>query len=214
MLLLLPCNRVDENLFWYSMVAQLQRTQCISMNYIPLLCFKLVLVVVITYKVMFFLCQVIELCLCTFSHPLEPMRWLLSGRGRVFTLCLSVLVLFDSDGDAGCVETLVLAHWNEKKQCDLCASVPFLGLRQCEVAQQLLATVSLNLVSVPYCSKRTVQSVSDLREEVLSLYHTWRGCCGVLLFLYSVILTKVRDTCTSAVGNNDTKLSVLLTEWR
>ncbi|XP_005472453.1 ubiquitin carboxyl-terminal hydrolase MINDY-3 isoform X2 [Oreochromis niloticus] len=38
--------------------------------------------------------------------------------------------------------------------------------------------------------KRTVMSVADLREEVLSLYHTWRGCCGVLLFLYSVILTK------------------------
>ncbi|XP_068179470.1 ubiquitin carboxyl-terminal hydrolase MINDY-3 [Antennarius striatus] len=38
--------------------------------------------------------------------------------------------------------------------------------------------------------KRTVTSVSGLREEVLSLYHTWRGCCGVLLFLYSVILTK------------------------
>uniref|UniRef100_A0A673BGS5 Ubiquitin carboxyl-terminal hydrolase MINDY n=1 Tax=Sphaeramia orbicularis TaxID=375764 RepID=A0A673BGS5_9TELE len=38
--------------------------------------------------------------------------------------------------------------------------------------------------------KRTVMSVSDLREEVLSFYHTWRGCCGVLLFLYSVILTK------------------------
>uniref|UniRef100_A0A671TR99 Ubiquitin carboxyl-terminal hydrolase MINDY n=1 Tax=Sparus aurata TaxID=8175 RepID=A0A671TR99_SPAAU len=39
-------------------------------------------------------------------------------------------------------------------------------------------------------SKRTVMSVSGLKEEVLSLYHTWRGCCGVLLFLYSVILTK------------------------
>ncbi|TKS81993.1 Ubiquitin carboxyl-terminal hydrolase MINDY-3 [Collichthys lucidus] len=38
--------------------------------------------------------------------------------------------------------------------------------------------------------KRTVMSVSGLREEVLSLYHTWRGCCGVLLFLYSVILAK------------------------
>ncbi|XP_008321570.1 ubiquitin carboxyl-terminal hydrolase MINDY-3 isoform X1 [Cynoglossus semilaevis] len=38
--------------------------------------------------------------------------------------------------------------------------------------------------------KRTVMSVSELREEVLSLYHTWGGCCGVLLFLYSVILTK------------------------
>lgn len=38
--------------------------------------------------------------------------------------------------------------------------------------------------------KRTVMSVADLGEEVLSLYHTWRGCCGVLLFLYSVILTK------------------------
>uniref|UniRef100_A0A3P8U0A7 Ubiquitin carboxyl-terminal hydrolase MINDY n=1 Tax=Amphiprion percula TaxID=161767 RepID=A0A3P8U0A7_AMPPE len=42
----------------------------------------------------------------------------------------------------------------------------------------------------PQEHKRTVMSVSDLREEVLSLYHTWRGCCGVLLFLYSVILTK------------------------
>uniref|UniRef100_A0A671TR88 Ubiquitin carboxyl-terminal hydrolase MINDY n=1 Tax=Sparus aurata TaxID=8175 RepID=A0A671TR88_SPAAU len=39
-------------------------------------------------------------------------------------------------------------------------------------------------------TKRTVMSVSGLKEEVLSLYHTWRGCCGVLLFLYSVILTK------------------------
>uniref|UniRef100_H2LWJ9 Ubiquitin carboxyl-terminal hydrolase MINDY n=1 Tax=Oryzias latipes TaxID=8090 RepID=H2LWJ9_ORYLA len=38
--------------------------------------------------------------------------------------------------------------------------------------------------------KRTILSASDLREEVLSLYHSWRGCCGVLLFLYSVILTK------------------------
>uniref|UniRef100_A0A8D3BC59 Ubiquitin carboxyl-terminal hydrolase MINDY n=1 Tax=Scophthalmus maximus TaxID=52904 RepID=A0A8D3BC59_SCOMX len=42
----------------------------------------------------------------------------------------------------------------------------------------------------PQEHKRTVMSVTDLREEVLSLYHTWRGCCGVLLFLYSVILTK------------------------
>ncbi|XP_051922062.1 ubiquitin carboxyl-terminal hydrolase MINDY-3 isoform X1 [Hippocampus zosterae] len=38
--------------------------------------------------------------------------------------------------------------------------------------------------------KRVVMSVSDLQAEVLSLFHTWRGCCGVLLFLYSVILTK------------------------
>uniref|UniRef100_A0A3B4AE12 Ubiquitin carboxyl-terminal hydrolase MINDY n=1 Tax=Periophthalmus magnuspinnatus TaxID=409849 RepID=A0A3B4AE12_9GOBI len=38
--------------------------------------------------------------------------------------------------------------------------------------------------------KRSIMSVADLREEVLSLYHTWRGCCGVLLFLYSVIFTK------------------------
>lgn len=44
----------------------------------------------------------------------------------------------------------------------------------------------------PSCRKRTVVSVSDLREEVLSLYHTWGGCCGVMLFLYSVILTKVQ----------------------
>ncbi len=45
----------------------------------------------------------------------------------------------------------------------------------------------------PSYSKRTVMSVSGLKEEVLSLCHSWRGCCGVLLFLYSVILTKVRQ---------------------
>ncbi|KAM9783062.1 ubiquitin carboxyl-terminal hydrolase MINDY-3 [Neosynchiropus ocellatus] len=38
--------------------------------------------------------------------------------------------------------------------------------------------------------KHTFMSASELREEVLSLFHTWRGSCGVLLFLYSVILTK------------------------
>lgn len=42
-------------------------------------------------------------------------------------------------------------------------------------------------------SKRTVMSAASLREEVLSLFNAWRGCCGVLLFLYSVIFTKVRD---------------------
>lgn len=43
-------------------------------------------------------------------------------------------------------------------------------------------------------SKRTVMSAASLREEVLSLFNAWRGCCGVLLFLYSVIFTKVRET--------------------
>ncbi|XP_077453825.1 ubiquitin carboxyl-terminal hydrolase MINDY-3 isoform X1 [Stigmatopora argus] len=38
--------------------------------------------------------------------------------------------------------------------------------------------------------KQVFMSVSDLQTEVLSLFHTWEGCCGVLLFLYSVILTK------------------------
>ncbi|XP_012994738.2 ubiquitin carboxyl-terminal hydrolase MINDY-3 [Esox lucius] len=38
--------------------------------------------------------------------------------------------------------------------------------------------------------KRIVKSLSELREEVVSLYETWTGRCGVLLFLYSVILTK------------------------
>lgn len=37
-----------------------------------------------------------------------------------------------------------------------------------------------------------MKSLSELREEVVSLYETWKGRCGVLLFLYSVILTKVR----------------------
>uniref|UniRef100_A0A8K9XIQ1 Ubiquitin carboxyl-terminal hydrolase MINDY n=1 Tax=Oncorhynchus mykiss TaxID=8022 RepID=A0A8K9XIQ1_ONCMY len=38
--------------------------------------------------------------------------------------------------------------------------------------------------------KRIVKSLSELREEVVSLYETWKGRCGVLFFLYSVILTK------------------------
>ncbi|XP_076135956.1 ubiquitin carboxyl-terminal hydrolase MINDY-3 isoform X2 [Alosa pseudoharengus] len=38
--------------------------------------------------------------------------------------------------------------------------------------------------------KRTLNSVCELREAVLSLYDSWRNKFGVLLFLYSVILTK------------------------
>ncbi|KAL2084160.1 hypothetical protein ACEWY4_019678 [Coilia grayii] len=38
--------------------------------------------------------------------------------------------------------------------------------------------------------KRTIKSVCELREAVLSLYDSWRNKFGVLLFLYSVILTK------------------------
>uniref|UniRef100_A0AAY3ZY92 Ubiquitin carboxyl-terminal hydrolase MINDY n=1 Tax=Denticeps clupeoides TaxID=299321 RepID=A0AAY3ZY92_9TELE len=38
--------------------------------------------------------------------------------------------------------------------------------------------------------KQTVSSVCELREVVLSLYDSWRNKFGVLLFLYSVILTK------------------------
>lgn len=49
-------------------------------------------------------------------------------------------------------------------------------------------------------SKRTVMSAASLREEVLSLFNAWRGCCGVLLFLYSVIFTKVRETGSGLVS--------------
>uniref|UniRef100_A0A8C1ZLW9 Ubiquitin carboxyl-terminal hydrolase MINDY n=1 Tax=Cyprinus carpio TaxID=7962 RepID=A0A8C1ZLW9_CYPCA len=38
--------------------------------------------------------------------------------------------------------------------------------------------------------KRTLRTVEELREAVLSLYDTWKNKFGVLLFLYSVILTK------------------------
>ncbi|XP_026866602.2 ubiquitin carboxyl-terminal hydrolase MINDY-3 isoform X2 [Electrophorus electricus] len=38
--------------------------------------------------------------------------------------------------------------------------------------------------------KRTLKTVAELKESVLSLYDTWRNKFGVLLFLYSVILTK------------------------
>uniref|UniRef100_A0A3P8ZN39 Ubiquitin carboxyl-terminal hydrolase MINDY n=1 Tax=Esox lucius TaxID=8010 RepID=A0A3P8ZN39_ESOLU len=51
-------------------------------------------------------------------------------------------------------------------------------------------TVSSLPVSVAALVKRIVKSLSELREEVVSLYETWTGRCGVLLFLYSVILTK------------------------
>lgn len=70
----------------------------------------------------------------------------------------------------------------------------------------LLRCSSLNNLFVPSCSKRTVMSVSDLKEEVLSLYHAWRGCCGVLLFLYSVILTKVE------LANSTVECLILIVE--
>ncbi|XP_073703311.1 ubiquitin carboxyl-terminal hydrolase MINDY-3 isoform X2 [Garra rufa] len=38
--------------------------------------------------------------------------------------------------------------------------------------------------------KRTLRTVAELKEVVLSLYDTWKNRFGVLLFLYSVILTK------------------------
>ncbi|MCI4391329.1 hypothetical protein PGIGA_G00132870 [Pangasianodon gigas] len=38
--------------------------------------------------------------------------------------------------------------------------------------------------------KRTLKTVAELKEIILSLYDTWRNKFGVLLFLYSVILTK------------------------
>ncbi|XP_060717802.1 ubiquitin carboxyl-terminal hydrolase MINDY-3 [Tachysurus vachellii] len=38
--------------------------------------------------------------------------------------------------------------------------------------------------------KRTLKTVAELKELILSLYDTWRNKFGVLLFLYSVILTK------------------------
>uniref|UniRef100_A0AAR2JNU8 Ubiquitin carboxyl-terminal hydrolase MINDY n=1 Tax=Pygocentrus nattereri TaxID=42514 RepID=A0AAR2JNU8_PYGNA len=41
-------------------------------------------------------------------------------------------------------------------------------------------------------SKRTLKTVAELKEAILSLHDTWRNKFGVLLFLYSVILTKVR----------------------
>ncbi|TSK20219.1 Ubiquitin carboxyl-terminal hydrolase MINDY-3 [Bagarius yarrelli] len=38
--------------------------------------------------------------------------------------------------------------------------------------------------------KKTLKTVAELKETLLSLYDTWRNKFGVLLFLYSVILTK------------------------
>ncbi|CAH2282395.1 ubiquitin carboxyl-terminal hydrolase MINDY-3 [Pelobates cultripes] len=38
--------------------------------------------------------------------------------------------------------------------------------------------------------KRTFQSADELKEAIWHEYSTWRNKCGVLLFLYSVILTK------------------------
>ncbi|XP_076869246.1 ubiquitin carboxyl-terminal hydrolase MINDY-3 isoform X2 [Brachyhypopomus gauderio] len=38
--------------------------------------------------------------------------------------------------------------------------------------------------------KKTLKNVAELKEAMLSLYDTWRNKFGVLLFLYSVILTK------------------------
>ncbi|KAK1172550.1 hypothetical protein AOXY_G5161 [Acipenser oxyrinchus oxyrinchus] len=38
--------------------------------------------------------------------------------------------------------------------------------------------------------KRTLKTVGEMKEVILDLYDTWRNKFGVLLFLYSVILTK------------------------
>ncbi|XP_051791880.1 ubiquitin carboxyl-terminal hydrolase MINDY-3 isoform X3 [Erpetoichthys calabaricus] len=38
--------------------------------------------------------------------------------------------------------------------------------------------------------KQTVKTIGELKKVVQDLYETWRNKCGVLLFLYSVILTK------------------------
>ncbi|RXM29226.1 Protein FAM188A [Acipenser ruthenus] len=38
--------------------------------------------------------------------------------------------------------------------------------------------------------KRTLKTVGEMKEAILDLYDTWRNKFGVLLFLYSVILTK------------------------
>uniref|UniRef100_A0A7N6C1Y0 Ubiquitin carboxyl-terminal hydrolase MINDY n=1 Tax=Anabas testudineus TaxID=64144 RepID=A0A7N6C1Y0_ANATE len=51
-------------------------------------------------------------------------------------------------------------------------------------------TPLLNAHSFRHLQMLTYSSRPQLKIVVLSLYHTWRGCCGVLLFLYSVILTK------------------------
>uniref|UniRef100_A0A9J7YED5 Ubiquitin carboxyl-terminal hydrolase MINDY n=2 Tax=Cyprinus carpio TaxID=7962 RepID=A0A9J7YED5_CYPCA len=45
-------------------------------------------------------------------------------------------------------------------------------------------------ISSTHSQKRTLRTDAELREVVLSLYDTWKNKFGVLLFLYSVILTK------------------------
>uniref|UniRef100_A0A672JD32 Ubiquitin carboxyl-terminal hydrolase MINDY n=1 Tax=Salarias fasciatus TaxID=181472 RepID=A0A672JD32_SALFA len=77
----------------------------------------------------------------------------------------------------------------------LCSSICQNNVEVSSHSALALVNLTFEFHNLSFClfqlrSKRTVMSVSDLREEVLSLYHTWRGCCGVLLFLYSVILTK------------------------
>lgn len=46
----------------------------------------------------------------------------------------------------------------------------------------------------PCFRRRTLKTVEELKEAVLSFYDMWRNKFGVLLFLYSVILTKVCAT--------------------
>lgn len=57
---------------------------------------------------------------------------------------------------------------------------------------KILAVGTTTLCFFFFPRKRTLRTVAELREAVLSLYDTWRNKFGVLLFLYSVILTKVK----------------------
>lgn len=81
-------------------------------------------------------------------------------------------------------------------------AVCLLGSRADERKEKSYIIIYINICILILCifyllfcfvfySKRTLKTVAELKELMLSLYDTWRNKFGVLLFLYSVILTKV-----------------------
>uniref|UniRef100_A0AAY3ZXE3 Ubiquitin carboxyl-terminal hydrolase MINDY n=1 Tax=Denticeps clupeoides TaxID=299321 RepID=A0AAY3ZXE3_9TELE len=104
-------------------------------------------------------------------------------------LCSTLSELLESACQSQ-AHTFSLAAWSRRKNADV--AVENADPSQPEPSRSTEHFFSSNPgVCVCVCfSKQTVSSVCELREVVLSLYDSWRNKFGVLLFLYSVILTK------------------------
>ncbi|KAJ8411666.1 hypothetical protein AAFF_G00164740 [Aldrovandia affinis] len=92
-------------------------------------------------------------------------------------------------------ESYCLATWSKGKISDKNSDVPDCHPEPCRsTADQQPSSLAAEEVGFErfhtVVHKRTLKTVDELKEAVLGLYDTWRNQFGVLLFLYSVILTK------------------------